>query len=59
MTPELRDAQLLTWQHVKNTAMAETTDCGDAADIHPANKQPVGARLALAARALAYGERID
>ncbi len=59
MTPEIREAQLLTWQHVKNTAMVVTTDCGDAADIHPANKQPVGARLALAARALAYGERIE
>ncbi|MEO8614166.1 MAG: sialate O-acetylesterase, partial [Luteolibacter sp.] len=59
MTPELREAQLLTSQHVKNTAMVVTADCGDANDIHPANKPPVGARLALAARALAYGERIE
>ena len=59
MTPELREAQLLSWQHTPNTAMAVTMDCGDANDIHPAHKQPVGARLALAARALAYGERLE
>ncbi len=39
--------------------MAVTIDCGDANDIHPAHKQPMGARLALAARALAYGEKIE
>jgi sialate O-acetylesterase len=59
MTPEIREAQLLSWQSTKNTAMAVTVDCGDANDIHPAHKQPVGARLALAARALAYGENIE
>jgi sialate O-acetylesterase len=59
MTPELREAQLLAWQDTPNTAMAVTMDCGDANDIHPARKQPVGARLALAARALAYGEPLE
>ena len=59
MTPEIREAQLLSWQRTPNTAMAVTIDCGDANDIHPAHKQPVGARLALAARALAYGERLE
>jgi sialate O-acetylesterase len=59
MTPELREAQLQVWQNTPNTAMAVTLDCGDANDIHPARKQPVGARLALAARALAYGEIIE
>jgi sialate O-acetylesterase len=59
MTPEIREAQLLAWQRTPNTAMAVTIDCGDADNIHPAHKQPVGARLALAARALAYSEPIE
>ena len=58
-SPEIREAQLLTFQRTPNTAMAVLTDCGDAKDIHPTHKQPVGARLALAARALAYGEKIE
>ena len=58
-TPEIREAQLLTLQHATNTAMAVTIDCGDANDIHPPHKQPMGARLALAARALAYGEKLE
>ena len=45
MTPELREAQLLTWQHTPKTAMVVTTDCGDANDIHPPHKQ-VGRRAA-------------
>jgi sialate O-acetylesterase len=59
MTPELRDAQLATWLHTPGTAMAVTIDIGDAKDIHPPHKQAVGARLALAARALAYGEKLE
>lgn len=59
MTPEIREAQLLTWEHTPGTAMVVTMDIGDANDIHPTHKQPVGARLALAARALAYGEHLE
>jgi len=59
MCPEIREAQLLTSQRVPNTAMAVTTDYGNAADIHPKQKEPVGARLALAARAIAYDEKIE
>ena len=57
--PEIRDAQLHAWRITPNTTMVVTTDVGDADDIHPARKEPVGARLALAARALAYGEKIE
>ena len=57
--PEIREAQFLTLSKSENTAMAVTTDVGNATDIHPVNKEPVGARLALAARALAYGEKIE
>lgn len=58
MSPEIREAQLVSWQKTPNTAMAVITDVGEAGDIHPKRKEPVGARLALAARALAYGEKI-
>src|SRR5690606_24847355 len=54
MKPELRDAQRMVVAHVPNTALIVTTDCGDAMDIHPTNKKPVGERLALAAHAFAY-----
>ena len=57
--PMIREAQFLTLKKVPNTAMVVTTDCGDSADIHPNHKQPVGERLALAARALAYKEKIE
>jgi len=59
MGPEIREAQFLTLSKTTNTAMAVITDHGDANDIHPIEKQHVGARLALAARALAYGEGIE
>lgn len=55
---ELREAQMFTSLKVKNTGMAVITDVGDPRDIHPKQKEPVGARLALAARAVAYGEKI-
>lgn len=59
MTPELRESQRLVLAREPNTAMAVTVDVGDARDIHPTRKEPVGQRLALAGRALAYGEKIE
>ena len=59
MSPEIRESQFLTLSKSPNTAMVVTTDIGDANDIHPKQKEPVGARLALASRALAYGEKIE
>ena len=56
---ELRDSQLFTTTKAPNTAMAVITDFGDEKDIHPKQKEPVGVRLAMAARALAYGEKLE
>jgi sialate O-acetylesterase len=39
--------------------MAVITDVGEEKDIHPTQKEPVGARLALAARAIAYKQTIE
>jgi len=44
---------------VANTAMVVTVDVGDPDNVHPPDKQTVGARLALAARAVAYGENVE
>jgi len=38
--------------------MAVTTDIGNVKDIHPKNKQEVGRRLALWARAAVYGQDV-
>ncbi len=55
---ELREAQSMTLSASPKTGMALAIDVGAYDDIHPRNKQPVGSRLALAARAVAYGEKI-
>jgi len=52
---ELREAQLKTLS-VANTGMAVAIDLGEWNDIHPENKKDVGARLAMAARKVAYGD---
>lgn len=53
----LRDAQRRTLS-VANTAMAVTLDVGDPGNVHPSDKQTVGHRLALAAKAQVYGEPV-
>ncbi len=55
---ELREAQVLATKTLPKVGIAVITDVGEEKDIHPKKKEPVGARLALAARAIAYGERI-
>jgi sialate O-acetylesterase len=55
----LREAQLQAAENLPNVAMAVITDVGDERNIHPTRKKPVGDRLALAARALAYHEPIE
>jgi sialate O-acetylesterase len=44
-------------QDIPNTGMAVINDIGDLKDIHPANKQEVGRRLALWALAKTYGQK--
>ncbi len=55
---ELREAQSLSTTAIPNVGLAVITDVGDKDDIHPTKKEPVGARLALAARKIAYKEAI-
>ena len=54
---ELREAQDMALQLPK-TGTAVTIDIGNPTDIHPRNKQEVGRRLSLAARAIANGQDI-
>jgi sialate O-acetylesterase len=54
---ELREAQLKTVS-VPNTGVVSIIDLGDAKDIHPKSKQPVGDRLAIAALGTTYGKDI-
>lgn len=61
-TPEenwglLRDAQRRTLS-LANTGMAVTIDIGNETNVHPADKQTVGTRLALLARNNVYGENL-
>lgn len=53
---EIREAQLMSLKTIPNSGMVVTTDVGDAQNIHPIDKQTVGYRLALIARAKTYGE---
>ncbi|AVR45628.1 9-O-acetylesterase [Christiangramia fulva] len=53
---EIREAQLMAFQNVKNTGMVVTTDIGNPTDIHPRDKQTVGKRLSLWALAQTYGK---
>jgi sialate O-acetylesterase len=52
----VRDVQRRTAAADPSVGLASALDIGDIYEIHPANKQQLGARLALAARKHAYGE---
>jgi sialate O-acetylesterase len=55
---ELREAQRRAVIEDGNAGLAVAIDLGERDDIHPANKQDVGKRLARAARHVTYGENI-
>lgn len=55
--PIVRESQNKTLS-LPNTGTGLAIDVGDAKNIHPKNKQTVSERLALAARAVAYGESL-
>jgi len=56
--PIIREQMLKFWEEGTNTGMVVAIDKGDAEDIHPPDKKPVGERLARFARANTYGENI-
>jgi len=55
---DLREQQVKTLG-LADTAMAVTIDIGNPDDVHPTDKVDVGRRLARAARALSYGEKVE
>lgn len=55
---EIREAQDETAREVPNAAIAVTVDTGEAGNIHPTQKRPVGERLAADALALHYGIKV-
>ena len=56
--PMLRESQLVVFRQTKNAGFVVTIDHGEKDNIHPADKKPVGERLALEARRLVYGEKV-
>jgi sialate O-acetylesterase len=56
---ELREAQAVTAASIPHSGLAVTIDTGDADNLHPKDKKPVGERLALLALAEHYGKNIS
>ena len=55
----VRESQLEIWREMPNTGMAVAIDAGMPDNVHPpVNKQDVGYRLALLAKALVYGQDV-
>ncbi len=55
---KLREAQREAVAADSHAALVTIIDIGEHYDVHPANKQEVGRRLALASRHLVYGEAV-
>ena len=55
---ETRESQAIAASTVPNSCLAVTIDTGEADNIHPKEKQPVGERLALCALAKHYGKDV-
>ena len=53
-----REAQNEASASIPLSGVAVITDAGDLEDIHPVKKKPVGERLAILARRLAYHEKV-
>jgi sialate O-acetylesterase len=56
--PRIREEQASVLV-LPNTAMAVTIDTGEARNVHPKNKEPVGDRLTRIALANVYGKKIE
>jgi sialate O-acetylesterase len=56
--PVLRESQLTAFRQTKNAGFVVAIDHGERDNIHPADKKPIGERLALEARRLIYGETV-
>lgn len=54
----VRESMQWVANHLPMVDTVSIVDVGDEKDIHPRQKQPVGARLAIAARAHVYGDKI-
>lgn len=56
--PLIREQQAIALK-LEHTAMVVTTDMGRRDNLHPLTKRAIGGRLALAARAMVYGEKVE
>ncbi len=56
--PVLRESQLVAFRQANKAGFVVTIDHGEKDNIHPADKKPVGERLALEALRLVYGEKV-
>ncbi len=57
--PRIREQQAAVLKLSPNTAMAGIIDTGEAKNVHPRNKAPLGERLTKIAMANAYGQKIE